>query len=133
MQLRMALAFVVGGLFAALLGGILQATLWMSAVAELPGDGHALRGQALRLLVLGFLLSAVLLAPVLLLLGLVATFRIVGPLHRFRVFLGRVARGERPQACRIRREDELHDLCELLNEATAPLRASEAEPERHAA
>jgi nitrogen fixation/metabolism regulation signal transduction histidine kinase len=136
MQLRVALAFVVGGLFSALLGGILQASLWMNAAAELPGDGHELRGGALGLLALGFLLSAVLVAPVLLLLGLAVTFRIVGPLHRFRTFLGRVERGECPPPCRIRQEDELHDLCELLNRATAPLRASDAstaEPERPAA
>jgi hypothetical protein len=65
----------------------------------------------------------VLLAPFLLVVGLVTTFRFFGPLHRFRVYLARLARGDRPDACRIRREDELQDLCELLNRATAPLRA----------
>lgn len=40
-------------------------------------------------------------------------------------FLGEIIRGEKPDDCRLRKGDELQDLCRLLNRATAELRARE--------
>jgi hypothetical protein len=62
------------------------------------------------------------LVPLTLLVGITSTHKVVGPLYRFRVYLTQLAAGERPAPCRIRQNDELQDLCELLNRATQPLR-----------
>ena len=96
---------------------------------SLPNDGEALRASIPNLLPASFLLTLMLLVPITLALGIRVTFRIVGPLRRFREFLEEVVRGARPALCRIRRSDELQDFCVLLNEVTAPLRAA-GEPRR---
>ena len=54
--------------------------------------------------------------------GILLTHRIAGPIYRFTSFLKGVNRGQHPDICRIRPNDELHDFCALLNETTAPLR-----------
>lgn len=61
--------------------------------------------------------------------GVLVTSRVCGPLYRFRQYLGSVARGEKPADCRIRKNDELQDLCELINAATKPLREQGGEGE----
>ena len=54
--------------------------------------------------------------------GILATHRLVGPIYRFKVFLKQVADGERPADCKLRQGDELQDVCDLINAATAPVR-----------
>jgi hypothetical protein len=72
--------------------------------------------------------SLAIVIPVTLVVAVLLTFKVAGPLYRFRVFLNQVKRGERPEDCRIRKSDELQDFCELLNEATAPLRSHASTP-----
>jgi len=122
LQLRFGLVFLACGALAALVNGLVFGTLLTRAAEELPHDRFELQSRVLGLLGGGFLLTAVILTPLLFGLGILASFRIFGPLHRFRVFLSRIVRGDRPAPCRIRRDDELQDFCELLNRATAPLR-----------
>jgi hypothetical protein len=73
-----------------------------------------------------FVISAAVLLPLTLSVGIVATFRIAGPLHRFETFLRAIANGEKPADCKIRRGDELQEFCTLLNDVTAPLRTGDA-------
>jgi nitrogen fixation/metabolism regulation signal transduction histidine kinase len=66
-------------------------------------------------------------------IGVLITHRVCGPMFRFTQFLEGVMRGELSQACRIRKNDEFHDFCEVLNRATEPMRSKnentdEAEP-----
>ena len=62
--------------------------------------------------------------------GILVTFRIAGPLYRFEQFLRGVRDGTETAPCRLRKGDELQELCKIMNEATAPLRARNAgEPE----
>jgi hypothetical protein len=67
-------------------------------------------------------MSFAFLLPMTLCAGILSTFRIAGPIYRFEQYLKQVARGEVTDPCRIRDGDELWDLCDLINEATAPLR-----------
>jgi hypothetical protein len=60
--------------------------------------------------------------------GISATHKIVGRSNRFRIYLTELAAGEHPEPCRIRKDDELQDLCELLNRATEPLRRAQPTP-----
>ena len=57
------------------------------------------------------------LLPLMLVVGVLVTHRVAGPIYRFEQHLGAIARGEDPGVCRIRKTDELHDLCRIINEA----------------
>lgn len=67
-------------------------------------------------------ISALVVLPATLLVGVLTTFRIAGPVYRLKAFLDAIRRGESPPDVQIRKGDELQDVCELLNEVTRPLR-----------
>ena len=62
------------------------------------------------------------LLPLTVAVGILVTFRIAGPLYRFEQYLGQVIRGEQVGPCRLREGDELQKLCDLINQATEPVR-----------
>jgi len=66
--------------------------------------------------------SMIVLLPIIFLVGITITLRIAGPLRRFESFLGGVARGEQIGPCKIREGDRLQGLCDLINDATEPVR-----------
>lgn len=120
-QLRFALLF----LSASGLSVVLQTLIlyWaLTRVAEgLPAEGHLLMRQLPAILITNLLIAFAVLTPLTIIAGILSTFRLCGPLHQFRLFLEQVAAGQRTEPCRIRKDDELQDLCALLNRATAPL------------
>ena len=71
--------------------------------------------------------------PVVAVVAVLATFRILGPLEAMKRFLGAVQRGERDQPMVLRKGDELQELCRLVNEVTEPLREEPADDERREA
>jgi hypothetical protein len=98
-----------------------------SEVASTMADGGAhVRSVLPGILIEVLAMSFAFLLPVMLCVGILATFRIAGPIYRFEQYLKQVARGEVTDPCRIRDGDELWDLCDLINEATAPLRHKSA-------
>lgn len=59
-----------------------------------------------------------LLVPVMTLVGILITHRIAGPAYRMRMHLEAIeTTGEIPGPCKIRKGDELQELCSLLNQA----------------
>ena len=72
-----------------------------------------------------FLTSAALFLPLVFAVGVLTTFRFAGPVYRFEQFLKNVIAGKAPADCRLRKGDHLQDFCQLLNQATAPLRVQE--------
>lgn len=125
LQMRFSLIFLTSAALAALVQSIVFSYLLMRIADRLPNDGLALKSSLLEVLGASFLVTLSILVPLTLAVGIASTHRIVGPLCRFRVFLTALAKGERPPACRIRKGDELQDLCELLNLATEPLRTQD--------
>lgn len=119
-------------LYALLAGGVavlVHGVLVTRAISKLALDG--LKGEELLQAVPGIvvadsLLTLALLVPVVLLFGRSMTHRLAGPLYRFRVFLGTVADGSETEPCRIRKGDMFVDICDLINETTAPARARNA-------
>ena len=67
-------------------------------------------------------LSFGLLLPFTFAIGVLITFRVAGPVHRFYVYLAQVIRSEEVGPCRLRKGDDLQELCELINKATEPIR-----------
>ena len=122
LQLRMSGLFV--GLVSLML--MLQFVLITAAVHHaantLPNDSALLLGQinGLSLRIIGF--SATVFLPLTLMVGVLSTFRIAGPLYRFEKFLTSVQNGENPEDVTLSERDELKDLAELINSSTAPLR-----------
>ena len=122
LQLRMSGVFV--GLTALMLG--LQFVLMTAELHQvanlLPSDGVALLDESNGIVLKLVLVSAAVFLPLTLLVGILSTFRIAGPLYRFQRFLEAVRDGESPEDFHLRDKDELHDLAALLNDATRPLR-----------
>jgi signal peptidase II len=54
--------------------------------------------------------------------GILITHRIAGPIYKFERYLESIARGEEQGDCKLRKGDELHDLCERLNTAVRALK-----------
>lgn len=126
LQLRLILVFL--GL--SILGLVLQVSLFTMSVtelaSELPSDGSLVleRTPSLVLVALGVTLSAVL--PLVFFVGVLVTFRIAGPLYRFQKHFEALARGEDPGPCRIRRGDDLQELCATINAGLDRVRAASA-------
>lgn len=84
--------------------------------------GNALAGMLPMLPLEILLISFGMLLPFTFAIGILATFRIAGPIYRFEQYLKEVIQGTQVGPCRLRSGDELQELCDLINEATEPLR-----------
>jgi hypothetical protein len=63
--------------------------------------------------------------PLTIAVGVLATFRIVGPIYRFETYLRGVLRGDQLGPCKIRKGDAFGEMCTLINEVTEPARRRE--------
>ena len=130
LQLRLTGTFVALSALALLLQYLLFANVLAQTAAELPDGGTQLAARSGRLLAETLAMSALVILPLTAAAGVLVTFKVAGPIYRFRVYLRQVLRGEDPGPCRIRKSDALQDLAQLITETTEPLRA--AARERHA-
>ncbi len=101
--------------------------------ASVPEGGNYLMAVMPELPLEILLVSFGMLLPLTIAVGILVTFRIAGPVYRFEKYLQQVIRGEEVGPCRIRQGDEFQELCELINQATAPLRESRGHESRTAA
>lgn len=124
-QWRFALIFLTTSALAVLVQTMVLCYLMLGIADRLTNDGVELKSQLPDVLAASLFCTSVLLVPLTLAVGIKATHKVVGPLYRFRVYLGELAAGVKPQPCRIRKDDELQDFCELLNRVTEPLRRAE--------
>ena len=84
--------------------------------AQMPEGGPYLTSSMGELLFDVLIFSFGMLLPATLLIGIHATFRVAGPIYRFKEHLKKVAAGEFVGPCRIRSGDQLQDLCQLIND-----------------
>ncbi|MBI1382677.1 MAG: HAMP domain-containing protein [Planctomycetaceae bacterium] len=123
-RLQLKLVTVFAGI--AVLALLLQCLLFyrtMAAMAlQLPNDGLIVMSEVNANLGQILMLSLVVLLPATFWIGILVTFRVAGPVYRLETYLKQVARGDRPEDCRLRQGDELMELCAAVNEATRPLR-----------
>jgi hypothetical protein len=123
LQLRLMLAFGAVAATGLLMQYLLFALVLTRAAEGLPQDGLLLLDQLGELMLAILLGSFLVLLPVVGLVGILATRRWAGPLYRFERFLEQLVEGDRPGDIRLRDGDELTRFADLLNRATAPLRA----------
>ncbi|HVS17001.1 MAG TPA: hypothetical protein VMT18_00270 [Planctomycetota bacterium] len=126
LQWRLVAAF----LSAACISTVVQMLLLNLALTRLADETPAARGAVLEaapdILWTQILLTFGLMVPLVIAVGLLETLRVAGPVHRFEGYLKDVIAGRRPEPCTVRDEDELHDLCRLINAATQPTIAAQA-------
>jgi hypothetical protein len=139
-ELQLGLLVLIGA--AAIVSVTVQAVVLARALGllaeSLPNDAALVSYQLPELIVRASVGTLMLLFPTLYFLGVGLTFRIFGPLYRFRAFIKGVLAGDQVEECRLREGDRLQDLCLLLNQATADrrrengLKQAQAHPARAA-
>ena len=122
LQLRLVLVFLGTACVSVLAQAITLNRSLQHLFTKLPGQEALLLEEWPALLRSNLLWTFALLVPLMFAIGIMVTFRIAGPLHRFETYLRQLAAGQNPGACRIREKDHLHDLCDLLNTVTADMR-----------
>jgi nitrogen fixation/metabolism regulation signal transduction histidine kinase len=123
-QLKLALTFTLLTSMALVLQFMLFLATMTGKGLDESGLGRA-HAEIVDATLMALALSAVVVLPLTLMVGILATHRFAGPIVAFRNFLEAIARGDKPQDMRLRKGDQLQDLCELLNRATAPMRRDE--------
>ena len=125
-QIRFAILFLSTAALATLVQTIVFAAFVHLMAERAPNDGQFLLNEASSALLWSASITFLTLAPLTLALGVLSTFPIVGPLYRFRVYLGQIVSGEAEGPCRIRKSDDLQDLCVVLNQAVEQLRTTDS-------
>lgn len=121
LQLRLIASFVGLAAFALCGQFLLLGYRLTDATASMDGAGGQLAAEIPRVMLEVLTFSLLILLPVIFAFGVLLTFRIAGPVYRFEQYLQGLAAGEELGPCRIREGDELQNLCEAINAATAPL------------
>jgi hypothetical protein len=122
LQMKLTLSFVGLTLLALMLQFMVFLRTMTSLAVSLPSDHDVLMDAIPEVLMQSLLLTFCVVVPLIFLVGVLLTFRIAGPVYRFETYFKQLLRGENPGECRLRKGDELNDLCGLINEATQPLR-----------
>ncbi len=118
LQLRLVGAFVAVGCVATLFQVVLLNQSMLSLSKDLARNGDFLLAETPAVLVRSVLITLGVLVPAMTLVGVLITHRIAGPAYRMRMYLKEIEEsGEVTYACRIRKHDELQDMCGLLNQA----------------
>jgi nitrogen fixation/metabolism regulation signal transduction histidine kinase len=122
LQLKLGLSFAGLVTLALALQFVFMVRSISQIAMDLPGESayHFDRFSTAALGVLG--ITALVVVPLTVLLGILATFRIVGPLQRIERYLRDVRDGGRPADLELREGDAMEVLAQLLNEITAPMR-----------
>jgi len=98
---------------------MLLLNLALTRLAEQAGNGRgAVLEAAPDIVWTQILLVFGLMVPLLVAVGLLETFRVAGPVYRFETYLRAWLDGKQPAPCTLRQDDELHELCRLINAAT---------------
>lgn len=138
---RLQLRFAAWSAGTTLLALGLQYVLTVNTLADVALQPHADVAAAYDAAITGALrnlaISVLIGLPLATVVHVLTSFKVLGPLVAVRRFLTEVRDQRRPSDLRLRKGDELQDLCELLNDATRPLRedgdANEEPQERDAA
>jgi len=127
LQLKMIAVFMGIAATTSLFQVVLLNGALTSLAREMPEAGDQLLRQLPRIMLSNVGLTVGVLVPLMFAVGLLLTHRIAGPAYRMKIHCQAVTRGEAKGPCRIRKDDELWDLCDALNEALDAARAQGAE------
>jgi signal peptidase II len=125
LQLKMIAVFMSIAATTSLFQVVLLNSALTRVAKDLPEAGDQLLRELPRIMLMNVGLTAAVLVPLMFAIGLLVTHRIAGPALRMQTYCEAVARGEATGPCRIRKDDELWDLCDALNAAIDTLRAQQ--------
>jgi len=131
LQLRLSAIFAGTSVLCLGLQWLLFSSILSNAANQMPVGGEYLIDLMPGLLVRSVIFSLGVVLPLTLLVGIQATFRFMGPIHRFENYLREVIQGTQLGPCKIRKGDAFGELCELITQATEPVRRHEV-PQRTA-
>lgn len=120
LQVALILSFLAVGLFFL----TLQYIFAVQSFSEVAGgaDDFFLREVLLDSAFRSFLSTVALFIPFAVVVGVLVTFRIAGPIFRMERHLESIAAGKDPGACKLRKGDALQGLSDTLNRAVTSLR-----------
>jgi hypothetical protein len=126
---RLQLRFAAAIASVAVIGLIVQClTLTQQVVvlaSEVPNDREFVLGSLPGMLTTSMFVTLALMLPISLFVGVALTFPVVGPLYRIKTHLRALRDGTATGPCKIRKGDELQDLCDLINDVTQPQQRAE--------
>ena len=128
LQFKLIGGFVGLSALALLLQSLLLGLRLSQLSGELPHDGPYVSENTPRMILELLVFSFGLLLPLTVAVGILLTFRIAGPVYRLERFCESVAKGERPEDVRLRDGDELVELAQRVNAATASARHAGPQP-----
>lgn len=123
LQLKVVGAFMATAFAATLVQAVTLDLTMRRVSAYLPNDAELFRTVWPQYFTTNVLLTLLLLALTVFGVGVAITHKVAGPLHSMERYLRELRAGRAQAPCHLRKGDQLHEFCELLNEATAPLRA----------
>lgn len=128
LQLKMIAVFMGIAATTSLFQVVLLNSALTGLARDLPEAGDLLLRELPRIMIVNVGLTVGILVPLMFAVGLLITHRIAGPAYRMQQHCKAIARGEDLGPCKIRKDDELWDLCDALNEALDALRAKASSP-----
>ncbi|MEM6675766.1 MAG: hypothetical protein AAF726_23150 [Planctomycetota bacterium] len=117
LQLKLVGTFSAIGATCALFQVVLINFGLLDVAKGLPGGGAELLQEARWMMLENVLWTFGALIPLMTGIGIMVTFRIAGPAYRMQMHLNEIAEGGPVRPCKIRKGDELQDLCDALNAA----------------
>lgn len=133
LQLRFGLIFTGLTVLSLTLQGLLFSSMVVGVAERMPAGGEYLLDLLPGMMMRSVLFSLALAVPMTVLVGVHSTFPIIGPVHRFESYLRGVIAGDQLGPCKIRQGDDLGELCDLINQATEPVRRRAVERSDQAA
>jgi len=128
LQMRLVGAFVAVGCVATLFQVVLLNQSMLDLSKNMARNGDLLLAETPPVLIRSVLITVCLLVPAMTLVGVLVTHRIAGPAYRMRMHLKEIEEtGEISQPCKIRKHDELQNMCKLLNQAIDRVAGVESE------
>jgi len=125
LQLKLVATFLLVGVVSTMLQGINLIRALNTSLSTGSAGGHVADrapGIIIENLVFGFAICV----PIVVVVGVFATFRMVGPAYRMRVYLQDLAANGYSGPCRIRSSDDFQELCSALNAAVDRMRQPDA-------
>jgi len=129
-QLSISAKFAGVAVFSLLMQALLLSSMLLSAADDMPQGSQFLVDLVPSLLGRSLLFSLLLVSPLVVWVGVLTTFKVVGPAYRFQSYLREVLEKKTFGECRIRKGDYFQELCQLITESTAQLRSENASTTR---
>ena len=117
LQIKLISVFLCVSLIASLFQVILLNRALVGLSELVPEASDILLAHLPSVLTTNLVLTLAVLFPLTFLVGVLVTHRVAGPAYRLQQHCLKLAKGENPGRCFLRKDDELQELCEAMNSA----------------